>query len=130
MSHAILEHSVEAMSLARLVDILSIGLIFLVWSLVPSDVAAVLGQVAANEFLKIYFDLPYSRMLETEADKVGLMIAARACFDVRKSVTFWSGLGEKTDLAELDEYLSTHPSHENRSKELLKLMPDVRLIKS
>lgn len=123
MSHAILEHSVEAMSYGRLLDIISIFSIFIIWSLIPSDVVALLGQWLANEFMKIYYDLPYSRQLESEADEVGLMLAARACFDVRKSVTFWKEISEESEGQEIEEYLSTHPSSINRSNDLAQLVP-------
>ncbi len=126
MSHAILDHSVEKMSLGRLVDILMIGSIFLVWLFVPSDLIAILGMKIADMFFDIYIQLPFSRQMETEADKLGLVISARACYDVRESVTFFREKGENTDKVEIDESLSTHPSNEQRSKELLKLMPAVR----
>ena len=113
------------MSYARLLDLISIFSIFLIWSILPSDVGALLGQMFANEFMKIYFDLPYSRLLESEADEVGLMIAARACYDVRKSVTFWKSMDEESRGTEIEEYLSTHPSHEHRADDLTKLMPKV-----
>ncbi|XP_020848790.1 metalloendopeptidase OMA1, mitochondrial isoform X3 [Phascolarctos cinereus] len=72
------------------------------------------------------FDRPYSRTLEAEADRVGLQFAAKACVDVRASSVFWQQL-EFADriLGEpkLPEWLSTHPSHENRAEHLERLIP-------
>lgn len=65
------------MSFGRLLDILSIGLIFVIWTIVPQDAGALIAQFLANEFTKLYLDLPYSRLLESEADHIGLMIASR-----------------------------------------------------
>lgn len=67
------------MSFGRLLDVLSIGLIFVIWTIVPQDVGALIAQFLANEFTKLYLDLPYSRLLESEADHIGLMIASRVC---------------------------------------------------
>ncbi|NXA48346.1 OMA1 Metalloendopeptidase, partial [Nothocercus julius] len=73
------------------------------------------------------FDRPYSRTLEAEADKVGLQFAAKACVDVRASSVFW----QQMELAEtiqgqpkMPEWLSTHPSHENRAEHLDRLIPE------
>uniref|UniRef100_A0A8D0HJX3 Metalloendopeptidase OMA1, mitochondrial n=1 Tax=Sphenodon punctatus TaxID=8508 RepID=A0A8D0HJX3_SPHPU len=74
------------------------------------------------------FDKPYSRTLEAEADKVGLQLVAKACVDVRASSVFW----QQMELAEtmkgypkIPEWLSTHPSHENRAEHLDRLIPEV-----
>ncbi|XP_008107584.1 metalloendopeptidase OMA1, mitochondrial isoform X2 [Anolis carolinensis] len=75
----------------------------------------------------LLFHRPYSRTLEAEADKVGLQFAAKACIDVRASSVFW----QQMELAEtiqgyprLPEWLSTHPSHENRAEHLDRLIPE------
>jgi predicted Zn-dependent protease len=115
------------MSYARLLDLVSIGLIFICWAICPTDFSALISQSLANEFVKLYLDLPYSRQLESEADKIGLMIAARGCYDVRKSVNFWKNMNKSEDgkeKSEIPEYMSTHPSNEHRSQDLEKLMPD------
>jgi Zn-dependent protease with chaperone function len=41
-------------------------------------------------FYRQVFELPFSRHMETEADEVGLQLAAKACFDVRQAPTFWA----------------------------------------
>ncbi|MDP4210946.1 MAG: M48 family metallopeptidase [Bacteroidota bacterium] len=61
--------------------------------------------------------LPYSRLQESEADKLGLIFMAMAGFDPREAPNFWvrmsSGKTQSTP-----EFLSTHPADETRIKGL------------
>ena len=70
-----------------------------------------------------FFSFTYRfRVIESEADKVGLLLAARACVDVRQSVSFWKRMDEtdknrpgSPSMAEqlfTIEYFRTHPTHE------------------
>ncbi|XP_058159491.1 metalloendopeptidase OMA1, mitochondrial isoform X2 [Dasypus novemcinctus] len=78
------------------------------------------------------FHRPYSRTLEAEADKIGLQLAAKACVDIRASSVFWQQMEFLDGLAghpKLPEWLSTHPSHGNRAKNLDKLIPQALKIR-
>ena len=74
--------------------------------------------------------MPYSRELEAEADDIGMYLAARACFDVRRIPEFWQRLKEddENDIWETLEMLSTHPSNSNRVSEFEKNIPKVVFI--
>ena len=69
-----MKHAAEHVSHSTLIDIFSTALIFFIWSFLPSDITAVVSQVIVDRFLKLAFDMPYSRFLETEADYVGLKL--------------------------------------------------------
>jgi predicted Zn-dependent protease len=63
------------------------------------------------------FVLPNSRENEQEADRIGVELAARAGYDPRAAVSLWNkmaGLGG----SQPPQWLSTHPSHETRVKDL------------
>ncbi len=47
----------EHVSYSRIIDILSISLIFFIWSFLPSDITAFLTQIVVNKFLKVKFNL-------------------------------------------------------------------------
>ncbi|CAH1242982.1 OMA1 [Branchiostoma lanceolatum] len=125
MAHAILGHAAEQVSFLQLVDCLSICVVAAIWALFPSDWMALLSHWLQNKFAKLLLEMPYSRMLETEADEVGLQLAAKACFDVRESAAFWERMALQDDMEEkVDlDWLSTHPTHEQRAQHLEQLLP-------
>jgi predicted Zn-dependent protease len=68
--------------------------------------------------------LGFSRANETEADLVGLDIAARAGYDPRAGVALWQKMAIVSKGAP-PQWLSTHPAGENRIKEIRKHLPEV-----
>ncbi|MED6287008.1 metalloendopeptidase [Characodon lateralis] len=126
MAHAILDHSAEQASLSHVVDLLSLILVTAIWALCPGDSLALLGGWAKDKLMELMFNHPYSRKLEAEADQVGLHLAAKACADVRAGPVFWQQLelvDQVTGSPTLPEWLSTHPSHRNRSGQMDRLIP-------
>jgi predicted Zn-dependent protease len=69
------------------------------------------------------FMLPYARKHETQADAVGLMLAAAACYDPQEAVPLWERMGQLGGGARPPEFSSTHPSPETRIRDLQALMP-------
>ena len=61
--------------------------------------------------------LPFSRTQESEADQVGLMLMARAGFDPAESIPLWQNMSAAGGAAP-PEFMSTHPSHGTRIKNL------------
>lgn len=73
--------------------------------------------------------LPYSRKHESEADEMGLYLMAKAGFDPRESIRLWQNMSQGEGEGESEgeggqppEFLSTHPSHENRIARLNQIM--------
>ncbi len=115
IAHALREHARERMAKGRLTEL---G-------------ASVLGQVVGRGRYADAFHaggnlltLKFSRSNETEADVVGLDIAARAGFDPRAGVTLWRKMGAASKGAP-PQWLSTHPSGPTRIKEIEKHLPEV-----
>jgi predicted Zn-dependent protease len=67
--------------------------------------------------------LPYARKHETEADAVGLMLAAAACFDPQESVPLWERMSQASGGQAPPEFSSTHPNPGTRIQNLQALMP-------
>lgn len=67
--------------------------------------------------------LPYARTHETQADEVGLMLAAAACFNPEEAVPLWQRMGEASGGQIPPEFSSTHPNPGTRIQNLGALMP-------
>ncbi len=67
--------------------------------------------------------LPYARKHETQADAVGLMLAAAACFDPQEAVPLWERMSEASGGRAPPEFSSTHPNPGTRIQNLQALMP-------
>jgi len=93
--------------------------------------ANLLGQVVAGGKFAGAFEaggslltLKFSRNNESDADVVGLDLAARAGFDPRAGVTLWQKMSQANRGAP-PQWLSTHPSGPNRIREIEKHLPEV-----
>ncbi len=67
--------------------------------------------------------LPYARKHETQADAVGLMLAAAACFDPQEAVPLWERMSQAGGGQAPPEFSSTHPNPGTRIQNLQALMP-------
>jgi len=66
---------------------------------------------------QVTLGLPHSRVHESEADRLGVELAARAGYDPRAAITLWQKMG-RLDGGKGVDWLSTHPSPESRIREL------------
>jgi len=71
--------------------------------------------------LQVGILMPYGRAHESEADEIGQDLMAKAGFDPRGSVELWKNMSEEGG-SQPPEFLSTHPSHGRRIKDLNKGM--------
>lgn len=67
--------------------------------------------------------LPYSRKHEYEADHLGLIFLAMAGYDPNEAVTFWGRMAANSANKPM-EFMSTHPSDENRIAQLKAYLPE------
>ncbi|XP_022089277.1 metalloendopeptidase OMA1, mitochondrial-like [Acanthaster planci] len=129
IAHVVLNHAAEQVSFTQFVDVLLIVVLAALWAFLPSDGLAVVATWFKSKVVELLLEMPYSRSLETEADRVGLILAAKSCFDVRECKAFWELMALRSDAGEEDtvdiEWLSTHPTHQNRADSLGAHMPEV-----
>jgi len=124
LSHVLLNHSAEQASLLHLIDLVLIFPVLILWAFLPSDATTAFSQWIVGKITDLMIALPFGRALETEADKVGLMLSARACFDIRECV-IWKKM-QLMNSSNNDvnvELFSTHPSEENRFASLQQQLP-------
>lgn len=110
IAHALREHARERVSKS------------MVTGLGVSVAGALLGVGAVGQDLmskvaQVSFELPNSREHETEADRMGVELAARAGYDPRAAVSLWNKMAANSS-GSPPQWLSTHPSHANRLRDL------------
>ncbi len=126
--HALARHGAERMSQGQLTNTVlqvagaAIGL---------SGGNPMLGQAtmaALGAGAQVGVLLPFSRKHESEADYVGILLAADAGYDPRESVALWERMGQASGGGGQSEFLSTHPSHDTRIDQLKEWMPEAMAI--
>lgn len=121
MAHVVAKHGGERMSQ----QLLALG-----GSIVLSQTTKGDTKEERERLMKIYglgsslgFLLPYSRLHENEADRLGLIYMAQAGYDPRVAIAFWERM-EKEKSFHIPEFISTHPSSKTRIMELNSLMDE------
>lgn len=119
VAHAVARHGNERMSQQLAAAGLGIGIDLATSGQNPQIRNIFLASYGVGSTLGV---LAYSRLHETEADKLGLIFAAMAGYDPQKAVSFWERMASKGG-AKPPELLSTHPSDQTRIKNLKDFMP-------
>jgi len=101
-----------SMAMASSLGVMAVG--------IATDNRAITTGAAAAAALAV--TLPNSRTAESEADRIGIELAAKAGYDPRAAVTLWQKMAEVGGGAPL-EFLSTHPSAGTRQERLQQLVP-------
>ncbi len=70
--------------------------------------------------------LPYSRLHEKEADRLGMIFMAMAGYNPEAAVEFWGRMAEMNKGGVMPEFLSTHPSDATRIRLLKELLPEAK----
>jgi Zn-dependent protease with chaperone function len=121
MAHALLEHGRARVS-EQLLKTIGISV---------AAYALNLGQLSTEVLARatdLALTLPFSRRHETDADLAGMELAARAGFDPRAAASVWQKmqrLAAQTGKGQPPQFLSTHPSHDTRIREIEANLPKV-----
>jgi predicted Zn-dependent protease len=121
IAHAIAKHGNERMSQALLAQLG--GLVLSVALSTQSAETGSLFLAAYGVTTDVGVLLPYSRLQESEADRIGLILMAKAGYDPREAIPFWQRMNEKGG-DRPPEFLSTHPAPETRINDLQELIPE------
>jgi predicted Zn-dependent protease len=115
ISHALLRHGAQRMTEQKLAQLGQVaGAMSGMDQQQLQTVMAVYGYGRA---------LPYARKQESQADELGLMLAAAACFDPRAAVPLWQRMEQAGGGGGQPEFASTHPDPGTRIQALEALMP-------
>jgi len=121
VAHALLEHGRARMSKQVLKNVgISVAAAVLNLGQVSTTVLAQAADLAVT--------LPFSRQHETDADLVGMELAARAGFDPGAAASVWrkmAKLGGQSGKGQPPQFLSTHPAHASRIRDIEANLPRV-----
>ncbi|MGD9185615.1 MAG: M48 family metallopeptidase [Desulfobacterales bacterium] len=120
VGHALANHGNERMSQGLLANMGGMALSAAISS--QPQMTQELAMAAFGAGASIGVLLPYSRLQESEADHIGLILMARAGYDPRQAVPFWQRMN-KAPGSRPPELLSTHPAPETRIANLKALIP-------
>ena len=118
IAHALADHTRERMSIAMTTAAATTAAAIAIGSR-DSGPGAGLAFTGAQLAAVLAIQLPNSRNGESEADQIGIELAARAGYDPKAAVTLWEKMGKEG--GGTPEFLSTHPSPQNRAARLAEL---------
>jgi len=126
IAHALLRHGGERMAQQKLVQIGSIAASMSTGEMDPQQRQMVMAAIGAGAQYGVL--LPFSRSHESEADKVGLLLSAAACYNPEEAPRLWermAALGKQKP----PEFMSTHPAEGTRIEQLQAWMPEADKIR-
>jgi predicted Zn-dependent protease len=118
IAHALADHTRERMSIAMTSAAVTTAAAVAI-TVAGGDERAGLALSGAQLASVLAIQLPNSRESEAEADQIGIELAARAGYDPKAAVTLWQKMGKEGGGP--PEFLSTHPSPQNRAARLAEL---------
>ena len=126
IAHAVAKHSVERASrnvatnvVLQVTDILSGGKLSTVNRTTGMNTVGLLTQMGILN--------PFNRKQESEADYLGLIFSSLSGYDIREAPKLWKRMKKSNKGKEPPEFMSTHPSSDNRIKKLNEWMNEVTL---
>jgi len=120
IGHALANHTQERMSVAMATSV-GVQVAAILVSSRNNSPGAGLALTGVAMAAAIAIQLPNSRESEAEADQIGIELAARAGYDPKAAVTLWEKMGKLDGGKAPPEFISTHPSPENRAARLKEL---------
>ena len=122
IAHAVAKHGNERMSQMLVTQLAGLSLSAALQT--QPDATRQLALVAFGAGAQVGFLLPYSRIQESEADRLGLIFMAMAGYDPRTALDFWERMAKKKEGKGPPELLSTHPADETRIQNIRRLLPE------
>ncbi len=124
VAHAVARHGGERMSQGLMQQLGAVGLAVALRNK-PAQTQSLFMQ-AYGVGSSVGMMLPFGRKQETEADELGLIFMAMAGYDPSEAPNFWKRMSAKSGGQAPPEFLSTHPSHSTRVKNLQKFLTKAR----
>jgi predicted Zn-dependent protease len=127
IAHALLRHGSERMAQQKLMQIGTVAAGMSTSEMDPRQQQMVMAALGAGA--KFGIMLPFSREHESEADYVGLMLSAAACYDPEEAIGLWERMGAGGGQRP-PEFMSTHPSSGTRISQLQSWMAEAKALQA
>lgn len=125
IAHAIAKHSAEQLTKGAVTAVGVGTLLVMINQSDMSDGKKNLASVLTAAGVSL-MTLKFSRVNETEADRIGLIIAAMAGYNPESAISFWQRMEARDDSHSEHDWYSTHPSYTNRIRNLKSFMPEAK----
>jgi len=122
VAHALARHGSERMSQQQALSIGGVALMAAISGRSPVVREGVMQAYGLGAQVGVL--LPYSRKHELEADRIGMILMAKAGYDPRQAVSFWERMLARKEGSAPPPFLSTHPSDQKRVEELKSFLPE------
>ena len=126
IAHAIARHGAERMAYQKLVRLGTLAASFALGDMSYESQRMVMGALGVGSQYGVL--LPFSRSHESEADRIGLLLLADACYDPREAPALWERMAAAGGGRAPAEFASTHPSPDTRIRQFKEWMPEALAI--
>ena len=117
IAHAVAKHSVERASRGTLLNV-STKIIDIASGGILSDINRTTGMDTVGLLSQLGIMNPFNRKQESEADYLGMIFSSLSGYDIRETSKIWERMKEYNKGKTPPEFMSTHPSAENRIKKI------------
>ncbi len=124
IAHALVRHGGERMTTILLAQLGQVAMNIALMDKDPKTINAL--NIGYGVVTTVGVVLPFSRNQESEADRVGLILMAKAGYDPLKSLGFWERMAAKEGKKSPPEFLSTHPTDKKRIEQIKQWIPEAR----
>jgi len=121
VAHALANHGGERMSQGLATQLGGVALQAALQNKTEQTQALAMAAFGVGSQLGVL--LPYSRLHESEADRIGLILMARAGYDPHGAISFWQRMANVGG-GRPPEFLSTHPAEQRRISDIEKAIPE------
>jgi metalloendopeptidase OMA1, mitochondrial len=123
VAHALARHGAERMSQGMLLEIAAVGVSAAIGDTSPATQRGIMQAFGLGAEVGII--LPFGRAQESEADRIGLILMAKAGYDPEAALLLWRRMEEQGTGAP-PEFLSTHPSYDTRQQKIALWIAEAR----
>ena len=124
IAHAVAKHSIERASQAMTLSIgTAVADIFTGGNV--SRARNQIGQTTGLDIYRIGIMNPFGGKQESEADYLGLIFSSLSGYNIKEAVNLWKRMKEANKGKEPPQFMSTHPSSDNRINSLNKWIPKI-----